>query len=131
MKPKNPPCLTTLRATLHYDPDTGKFTRKIARGSKAVGDEPGSFNPVGYWQIGVCGRTYTAQRLAWYYTTGEWPEHDIDHINRDKLDNRIANLRAISRSENLKNRPKWKWVNRKSTPRKPYTKQTASIIVAP
>lgn len=115
MKPKNPPCLETVRATLHYDAETGAFTRKIAWGGRPVGSKVGSLNTVGYWQIGVCGRTYTAQRLAWYYVHGEWPEDDIDHINRDKLDNRLANLRIISRSENLKNRAPWKWRKRKKS----------------
>lgn len=131
MTPKNPPCLSTLRATLLYDPDTGVFTRAISRGSYAVGTIAGSLNKSGYWQIGVCGRTYTAQRLAWYYAHGEWPDDDIDHINRDKLDNRLINLRVVSRSENLRNRAPWKWVNRKSAPRKPYTKRNASFIVTP
>lgn len=126
MKLKAPPCLATLRATLLYDPDTGVFTRAITRGSLAAGTKAGSLNRVGYWQIGVCGRTYTAQRLAWFYVHGDWPDGDIDHINRDKLDNRIANLRVISRSENLRNRPPWKWVNRKTTPRKPYTRRSIS-----
>jgi hypothetical protein len=129
MKPKAPPCLTTLRATLRYDPNTGVFTRAITRGSLVIGTKAGSLSRIGYWQIGVCGSTYTAQRLAWYYVHGEWPNGDIDHINRNKLDNRIVNLRAISRSENLRNRPSWKWVNRKTTPRKPYTKRSASTNV--
>ena len=130
MKPKKPPCLITLRATLIYHSDTGLFTRALTRGSLLAGSSAGSLNRAGYWQIGVCGRTYTAQRLAWYYKHGTWPSGDIDHINRDKLDNRINNLRVLSRAENLRNRPPWKWVNRKTTPRKPYTKrQTPSNSV--
>jgi hypothetical protein len=123
MQPKTAPCLTTLRNTLEYDPASGQFIRKIARGTLPVGSTAGSLNRAGYWQIGVCGRTYTAQRLAWYYVHGDWPQDDIDHINRNKLDNRLVNLRVISRSDNLRNRASWKWVNRKTTPRKPYTRK--------
>ena len=92
-----------LRSVLHYDPDTGVFTRLVKWGSRDVGDKPGSVSKYGYLQIGVCGRTYTAQRLAWLYIHGEWPSGVIDHINRDKLDNRLANLRNVNYSRNAHN----------------------------
>jgi hypothetical protein len=94
-----------LRAFLHYDPDTGIFTRRVKWGRRNVGDKPGSISKYGYLQIGVGGRTYTAQRLAWLYVHGEWPVGVIDHINRDKLDNRLCNLRSINHSRNAHNRP--------------------------
>lgn len=61
----------------------------------------------GYWHICVSvngvKRRFLAHRLAWFLAHGRWPEEDIDHINGDRSDNRIANLREASRSENLQN----------------------------
>jgi len=53
--------------------------------------------------IGLLGKRYYAHRLAWLYVYGVWPDGDTDHINRNKHDNRIANLRSCSRSENMLN----------------------------
>jgi hypothetical protein len=89
-----------LRALFAYDPETGKFARKIPYGSQAVGSEPGSLSPQGYRQIGVMGRTVPAHRLAWRYVHGVWPSGDVDHINGTRDDNRIVNLRDVTRSQN-------------------------------
>jgi hypothetical protein len=93
-----------LRALLQYDPETGKFTRLIGVQGFAAGTEAGTFHPPsGYVYLGVDRKTYRAHRLAWFYMTGKWPVEDIDHANRDRADNRWANLREASRSQNNAN----------------------------
>lgn len=92
-----------LREVLDYDPDTGVFTRKVRTGNVKIGDVAGSFNGKGYIRIGIDGRLHRAHRLAWLYVTGEWPKDQIDHINGDRGDNRLANLREVNNAENQHN----------------------------
>ena len=94
----------TLRSLLDYDPDTGIFRWRMqpSRNVKA-GAVAGSVNYLGYISIRMKRTAFMAHRLAWLYTHGVMPTHDIDHINGDKADNRIRNLRDVSRSVNLQN----------------------------
>lgn len=79
-----------------YNPETGKFSRSKYRRSV------GTINSEGYLRIGINGSTFLAHRIAWFYIYGVQPD-EIDHINGDRTDNRIANLRAVTREENMKN----------------------------
>lgn len=90
---------------LEYTPETGVFVWKQARkrGGR-VGDKAGSVNNDGYVQIKVNGRGYKAHRLAWFYVHGAWPKAQIDHINGERNDNRIKNLREATHKENHQNR---------------------------
>ena len=90
---------STLQATivddLSYDCETGVFAwRKDGRGkSRRIGQIAGCQMPNGYVKIKVAGRQWLAHRLAWVYAYGTEPPRIIDHINRNKSDNAISNLR--------------------------------------
>ena len=94
-----------LKELLHYCPETGVFTRRKTIGRHKAGAIAGA-KPTGYLKyisIHVARQRFLAQRLAWLYVYGEWPSADIDHINRIKTDNRIENLRQVTRSQNMQN----------------------------
>lgn len=91
-----------VRAALSYDAHSGAFIWRKSR-PKVVAGSPAGTIQRGYWMVHLRGEDYHAHRLAWLYVYGRWPAGDLDHINRDKLDNRIANLREASRSENCAN----------------------------
>lgn len=89
---------------LDYNPDTGLFTWTMHRGSRALkGSVAGSVSDTGYQVIRLNNKLYKSHRLAWFYCFKEWPEYDIDHINRNKLDNSLSNLRDVPRSINNTN----------------------------
>lgn len=102
----------------NYDPETGIFTVKerpasdfsntaiYRRHLAAVGSVPGSVIPDGYIKIYMDGHYFNAHRLAWLAVHGEWvkyPEYEIDHIDGDPSNNRLANLRKVSKSDNQRN----------------------------
>lgn len=92
-----------LKALLHYDPPTGVFRWRYApkRGMQPW-DVAGSAER-GYIRIQAGGKLHRAHRLAWLYVYGEWPSSELDHINRNRADNRIENLRLADRSLNMQN----------------------------
>ena len=90
-----------LKEKVVYFPESGVFIRKS--NSKIIG----VVGERGYIRIWLRGRQYLAHRLAWLYVHGEWPDC-IDHINHNNKDNRISNLRGVTRQENLKNKLKYK-----------------------
>lgn len=97
-----------LKKLLHYDPDTGVFTwiksGKRRRSCLTAGCKFMNKNSKKmYISIWACGKLYLSHRLAWLYMTGEFPSHQIDHINGDGLDNRIINLRNVTGFDNQRN----------------------------
>ena len=94
----------TLRELLSYNPETGDLFWNIRMSDKVrSGDKAGSKRKDGYIAINVRGFRLTAHRVAWAIHTGEWPKRNIDHINGNPGDNRIANLRDVSQRENIQN----------------------------
>jgi hypothetical protein len=96
-----------------YDPIHGVFvwrqTRAGGNNAGFIKARPGEIAgridaTTGYVRIRTHGRTIYAHRLAWLFVHGVWPSLHIDHINGRKADNRIENLRDVSRSVNLQNR---------------------------
>lgn len=99
-----------LKTRLDYCPEDGTFTWKDDPENKRQnwnrkfsGTRAGSIKSGGYRAIWLFGYPWAEHRLAWLYVFGAWPEGDIDHINGNRSDNRIANLRECSRGENLQN----------------------------
>ena len=94
-----------LRQLLTYDPTTGNFVWLVNRRSKVkAGAIAGYKDANGYTKIQINGQTYSAHRLAWYYVHGVWPPQEIDHINRQRDDNRLCNLRLADKMLNNRNR---------------------------
>lgn len=94
-----------LRELLDYDADTGLFRWiKTTSPRVKVGSVAGGKNSDGYVQIQIDGKLYTAHRLALMWADGRWPLcSEVDHINGDRSDNRIVNLRKTDRSGNQQN----------------------------
>ena len=93
-----------LKELLHYNSETGVLVWKVDRnGTKGIKSIAGNLKPDGYIQVMVDGKNYKVHRLIWLYIYGYFPEHGVDHINRNPGDNRIENLREASNQCNLRN----------------------------
>jgi hypothetical protein len=116
MHTKDLPDIEELRNLLRYDFKTGELfwlprdaslfktersykTWNTRYGSK----QAGGLNNGGYFLVGLSGRRFFAHRVAWAIHHGAWPVDQIDHINGEPGDNRIANLREVTHQVNLKN----------------------------
>ena len=94
-----------VRRLLGYNPFDGTFTWLVTdRAGKEAGYRPiNKSNGGPYTRIGIQGKVYAAHRLVWLWVYGYFPEHGIDHIDRDGFNNRLDNLREVSQRCNLKN----------------------------
>lgn len=92
-----------VRQLLDYDPHTGEFYWVKTKGRARAGERAGATDAYGYRVIRVDGVLYKAHRLAWLWVYGCWPDGMLDHIDRDKGNNSIENLREATQSENMHN----------------------------
>lgn len=123
MADKPLPTPEVLRQLLRCDPETGKlFWRERPASMFTDGRYPAVRNAAawnsryagveafttidnyGYHQGAIFDRLYRAHRVIWALVYGAWPTMEIDHINADKTDNRLVNLREANKSENGRNR---------------------------
>lgn len=97
--------LEELQHLVQYNPETGIFSKAAGYSTRwSSGYVYKKANPGEYLKIKINGRQIKAHRIAWFLVYGVWPSCDIDHINGDIHDNRIANLRDVTPSENPINR---------------------------
>lgn len=100
---RKPLTLELLKQRLAYNPKTGVW--QWLRSNNACAKKPaGHMRPDGYRQLIIDGVCYFSGRLAWFYMTSEWPQEQIDHINRNRADDRWSNLREATWSNNMANR---------------------------
>lgn len=105
MIPRDPdklPSYEEVVALVSYNAETGKFFRRKNGGRYRAGSEIGGWHR-GYVKIRFGAISIMAHRVAWLLAHGSWPQAQIDHINRDRSDNRIANLRIATPSQNAAN----------------------------
>ena len=94
-----------------YNPVTGKLFWKVFTSRRVkVGQEAGSLNTSGaakgYISVRIDTKLYLAHRVIWLMVHGEWPEQDTDHLDLNRSNNKLSNLRTASRAQNMWNRPK-------------------------
>jgi hypothetical protein len=98
------PSPSRIREAFDYDPESGLLTWRIRTSNRAFpGREAGSPDGQGYRILMLDKCLLRTHRVAFAHYYGAWPKGFIDHINGDRSDNRICNLRDVSNAENLQN----------------------------
>jgi len=94
-----------VKSLFHYDSENGIFKWRFNNGGRVSANNiAGCKNHHGYIVIFFKKKIYQAHRLAWLYVHGYMPPQQIDHINRDRSDNRLINLRLATHSLNNQNK---------------------------
>ena len=93
-----------LHEVYYYEDGCLYYKKRVANRIK-VGDKVGGVGMHGYYNVSIKGRRYKLHRIVYYFHHGVMPDEEIDHIDRDKSNNRIENLRVVTRSENISNNP--------------------------
>ena len=103
------PPIDEFRKILRYDHQSGFFFWKLRPekfgfwNAKYANKKAGGKDAEGYIKIKAHGKKVSAHRMAWAFVYGDWPKSEIDHINQDRSDNRISNLRMNVGSGNWRN----------------------------
>lgn len=93
------------RELFNYDPDTGVVTRKITTSHNAIkGSTVGYVTTSGYLSLSVQNKHYYVHRIIWLLVYGNFPSDQTDHKNQIRTDNRLSNLRSVTRKTNSKNK---------------------------
>lgn len=108
MTPINDLTKKDISELLSYDPESGVLTWKVNKGTKSSGTTAGFVEQAGYVVLGINRRTYKAHRIAWLLYHGVWPDEQLDHIDGNRTNNRIENLRLASCYGNAHNQKRAK-----------------------
>jgi hypothetical protein len=102
--------LGRFKSFLSYDPRSGNLVFTDTRyGAVEIGAVAGYMSKTdGYIRVYHRGEQYMAHRIAWALQYGDWPQHTIDHINKDASDNRLENLRDVPQAVNNTNKSRYK-----------------------
>lgn len=91
-----------LKENLHYNPETGVFTHIKKKSGIHIGQRAGSIHCKGYRYIKVMQVNYRSARLAFLYMTGAFPKNQVDHVDKDRANDRWLNLQDITNLENCR-----------------------------
>jgi hypothetical protein len=92
-----------LKEVLKYYPSLGIFRWRTTGSGRKKDENAGCKDSHGYIRIRIDGKLYGANRLVWLYVHGYFPEHGIDHIDRNRSNNKIKNLREVTQQCNMRN----------------------------
>ena len=95
--------IARIRELFSYDGEAGHLVRLVSQGKVKKGKIAGCLRSDGYLSVRFDKKGYLAHRLIWALVYGEWPV-EIDHINGNRADNRLQNLRLATKSQNQANK---------------------------
>jgi hypothetical protein len=84
--------------------EDGRLFWRVDIGRIRAGTEAGKIDSRGYIAVGFNGKSLLAHRVVWLLAYGEWPSGNLDHIDRQRQNNRLSNLRIATNSQNQANR---------------------------
>lgn len=100
------PSMERINEMLTVIPKTGQVLWKKSSGRARAGDEAGRITVHGYHEVSLDGRLYFGHSIVFFVAHGWWPDR-VDHVNGNKTDNRIENLRCVDAATNSRNRTTW------------------------